>query len=167
MEHLLLCHWHPLQLGENVIMRVAAIFLNKERGKHFGKCGLSTQLARWKLVLILRALAVQHCLIGKKQLWMRAMEDHAKLDPPPTFLICIFVTSCVNTKPFGERSFSYSGLFVWNSFTHVPTLILLPLSKLPSKPGCSVCIPHHPPTPHPHNFCFLCGKFGSWRKINS
>ena len=98
---------------------------------------------------------------------MRVMEDHAKLDSPPTFLVRIFVTPCVNTKPFSERSFSYSGPFVWNSFTRVPILWFCFLDSASSfKTALKTWLfsVYSPPSPH---FCFLCGKCGSWRKINS
>lgn len=69
-----------------------------------------------------------------------------------------FVTPRVNIKAFGERSFSYPGLSVWNSLPHSATLILLPLSRPPSKRTSLINISelfltgvHIPPSMHTYN----------------
>ena len=52
-----------------------------------------------------------------------------------------FVTPRVNTKTFGERSFSYAGPSVWNNLLkHSAILILPPLSKPPSRRTCLITI---------------------------
>ena len=52
-----------------------------------------------------------------------------------------FVTPRVNTKTFGERSFSYAGPSVWNNLPQTSAaLILPPLSKPPSRLTCLIII---------------------------
>ena len=71
----------------------------------------------------------------------RGVDGHLSITVTSASDTRTFVIPRVNTKTFGERSFSYAGPSVWNNLPQtLLTLILPPLSKPPSRRSCLIII---------------------------